>query len=115
MDEAFDEPPDEPRASPWRRVGVIVLCFLLGIGLTTAIAYRLGLIGAPSQVAGVDDAVSRAEAALRAKHFDAPPSDNVRDLTTDALAKWPREPRLLDVRARACDELVKDAVDKQLG
>jgi hypothetical protein len=48
------------------------------------------------------------------KRFDQPAGDNVRDLTNQGLARWPRESRLLDVRARACDELVKEAVGRQL-
>jgi hypothetical protein len=112
----MDEEPEgiEPRAA-WRKVGVIVLCFLLGIGLTTAIAYRMNLIGSSGPVQpSIDDAVAKAEDALRHKRFDTPPGDNVRDLTRDALARWPKEARLTDIRSRACDELVKDAVGRQL-
>jgi len=57
--------------------------------------------------------VSRADEAMRHKRWDTPPGDNVRDLTDDGLARWPSNPRLLDVRERAADELVKEAVGRK--
>ncbi|HEY2517637.1 MAG TPA: protein kinase [Polyangiaceae bacterium] len=97
-----------------RRVAIGLLVFLLGIGIASAVAYRMRLLGSAATQGTLDEAVTRSEGALRLKHFDAPAGDNVRELTGDGLAKWPRDSRLLDVRARACDELVKEAVGRQL-
>ena len=92
-----------------------MLCFLFSVGVTSAVAYRLRLLGpAASAQSTLDDAIAHAEDALRRKRFDNPPGDNVRDVTGDALAKWPQDTRLLAVRARACDELVKEATLRQL-
>jgi serine/threonine-protein kinase len=52
---------------------------------------------------------------MRHKRWDAPAGDNVRDLTDDGLARWPKDPRLLDIRERAADELVKEAVGRKFG
>ncbi len=86
----------------------------MSVAVTSAVAYRLKLLGPSASQESLDDAVARAEDALKRKRFDNPPGDNVRDLTADAITKWPTEPRLLEVRARACDELVKDAIGRQL-
>jgi serine/threonine-protein kinase len=103
----------EPAPRRWRSKAAIVLsCFLLGVVITSAVLYRMGRIGPLSSIGTVDDYVSRANDAMRQQRWDAPPGDNVRDITTEALGKWPREPRLLDIRVRATDELVKEAVGR---
>jgi hypothetical protein len=45
--------------------------------------------------------------------FADPPGDNVRDITNEGLRRWPNAPRLLDVRARAADELVSQAIGQR--
>jgi serine/threonine-protein kinase len=114
---AFDESLDEPRPSKggsrWRTAAIVALCFLLSVGVTSAVAYRMKLVGSSVSQGGLDDAVMRAEDALKRQRFDNPPGDNVRDLTNGALAKWPKDPRVLDVRARASSELVKEAAPAQ--
>ncbi len=114
FDESIDEPAAVRRASRFRTAAIILLCFLLSVVLTSAVAYRMKLLGPAASQGTLEDAIAHAEDALKRKRFDNPPGDNVRDLTNDALAKWPRDARLLDVRARACDELVKEAIGRQL-
>jgi serine/threonine-protein kinase len=102
---------DEPvRRRRSRTAALILFCFLLGAALAAGAAYRMGLIG-PAAVAGTrDEQVRRAEDALKHKKWDTPPGDNVRDLTTEGLARWPGDARLLETRVRAADELVKEAL-----
>jgi eukaryotic-like serine/threonine-protein kinase len=115
FDESVDEPPASRRAPRWRTAMIVLLCFLLSAAVTSAAAYRLKFLGPSASSQGsLDAAIAHAEDALRRERFDNPPGDNVRDLTNDALAKWPKEARLLDVRARACDALVKEATLRQL-
>jgi hypothetical protein len=68
----------------------------------------------PRSTDALDAAIAHADDALSHARWDTPPGDNVRDVTNDALAKWPREPRILDVRARATDALLKLAVGRRL-
>ena len=96
-----------------RAVVLVLFCFLLGAGLAVGFAYRAGIVGAPASAGTADDQVTRATHALKQKRWDDPPGENVRDLTTDGLARWPGDARLLDLRARATDELVKDALGKK--
>jgi tRNA A-37 threonylcarbamoyl transferase component Bud32 len=117
---ALGEPPaphaeDEthPRRERSRTIVVVFLCFLVGVILATATLYRKGLIGPAASAGSLDDYVARSADAMRQKRWDAPAGDNVRDLTNAALAKWPKDPRILDIRARSTDELVKEAVGQK--
>ncbi len=102
-----------PRRSRSRQAVVIFLCFMLGVALASGVLYRMGRIGPGSTTGTLDDYVARANSAMRQQRWDSPPHDNVRDLTNEALTKWPREPRIQDIRARATDELVKEAMGRK--
>jgi hypothetical protein len=110
---ADDEPSGVPRRGAARRAALVVLCFLLGIGLSGVAAYKLDYLGGHGGKVSLDEQITRADDALRHERWDGPPGDNVRDLTSQGLALWPNEPRLLEVRARATDELVKEAVGER--
>ncbi|HRH00271.1 MAG TPA: hypothetical protein PLR99_28705, partial [Polyangiaceae bacterium] len=105
-DDGLDEL-DPPRASARQGrtslVTIVIVCFAMGVLLSIGVAYKLGRIG-PDRA--LEAELARAQAALLAHRLYEPPGDNVREITALALQRWPREPRLLEVRGRACDELV---------
>jgi hypothetical protein len=103
-----------PRRSRSRQAVVILFCFMLGVGIASFVLYQMGRIGPGAANGTIDDYVGRANAAMRVQHWDSPPRDNVKDITNEALAKWPRDSRIVDIRARATDELVKEAVGRKL-
>ena len=107
-----DEPESERKEPvPTRRlVAVVVICLLVGVLGASVVLYQLGILGGTGHDGSLDDVVAHADEALKHGRWDTPPGDNVRDITTDGLTRWPREPRLVEVRARATDELVKEAV-----
>ncbi len=107
-----DERPS-PRRRGSRAVVLVFFCFLLGAVIAGVFGVRAGLVGSRAAAGSVDDQVARAQDALKHKRWDAPPGDNVKDLTTEGLAKWPREPRLVDVRERATEDLVKEALGRK--
>ena len=87
-----------------------LVCFFIAVGTTTGVLYKMGRIGqSSSSASALESTVQRAQDALRQKRWDQPPDDNVRDLTTDGLEKWPGEERLKHVRERAADSLVREA------
>ena len=96
-----------------RQLAIVAICFLFGVLGASFVLYELGLFGGAPRAGSIDEAVSHADEALKHNRWDTPPGDNVRDLTNDGLSKWPREQRLIEVRARATDELVKQAVGRK--
>ncbi len=105
-DDDLDEH-EPPRASARQGrtslVTIVLVCFAMGVLLSIGVAYKLGRIG-PDRA--LEAELARSQAALLAHRLYEPPGDNVREITALALQRWPREPRLLEVRGRACDELV---------
>jgi serine/threonine protein kinase len=101
LDEESDEAPRKPnRAS---LVTLVLVCFAVGVLLAIGAAYKLGRIG-PDRA--LEAEVARTQAALSTHKLYEPPGENVREITALALQRWPHEPRLLEARERACDELV---------
>jgi hypothetical protein len=113
--------PDTPevarRRSRSRAIFLFVACFFVGVIGAGAWAYKMGYVGATNEdTKSLASYQKRAEKALHEQRWDTPAGDNVKDITNDGLAKFPHDTRLLEVRAQATDELVKDAVaEKYLG
>ncbi len=113
-DEEDESPrPERARRARSRAMFIFVACFFVGVVGSATIAYKLGLVGQAAEDNSLDHAVDRANEALKKQQWDAPPGDNVLEITTDGLQKWPNDARLLDVRARATDELVKAALGEK--
>ncbi len=103
---AIEDPIAEPRKP--RGILFVVLCFVLGMGIAGIVAWKMGKLGGGE---GDDERyVARATDAMFKNRFVAPPGDNVRDITDEGLKKWPNDHRLLDVRMRAANELVSQAM-----
>ena len=118
----FDEPPapivETPeiarRRSRSRTVFLFIACFLVGVIGAATLAYKLGYVGPKAtNPQSLDGYRHRAKAAFRASHWDSPPGDNVRDITNEGLAKYPHDDRLIEIRAEATDEIVKDAIGEK--
>jgi serine/threonine protein kinase len=105
------EPRDTRRARS-RAAVIIVFCFIVG-AIVAGTLFKMGFVGSNPQVTTLDARVNLANDAIRHKRWDSPPGDNVRDITDDGLARWPKDARLLDIRERAADELVKEAVGRK--
>jgi len=83
----------------------------LGIG-----GYRLGYFGqkqTPSKNQEVEDLLSRAQTALDARHWDAPPGDNVVEITDHLIQIAPGETRTYQIRSNAADRILREALDAQ--
>ncbi|HEX7602502.1 MAG TPA: serine/threonine-protein kinase, partial [Polyangiaceae bacterium] len=103
-----------PRRQRSRVVVLFVLCFLVGVVGSATVAYKFGLVGQPSEEKTVERQVARANQAIADKRWDSPPGDNVLELTNEGLARWPGDGRLIEVRGRACDILIEQAVSEKL-
>jgi serine/threonine-protein kinase len=50
---------------------------------------------------------------MRRHAWDAPPSQNVKDILTRSVARWPSDPRVIDLRREAAERLVSDALGRK--
>jgi serine/threonine-protein kinase len=102
-------PPAEAARAPrtaTRALVLVVMCFLLGALGMGAVAYRAGLLGGLRTGDAQREAVlALANDALAHQRWDTPPGDNVRDITTEALAKWPGDAQIARVRAAASEAI----------
>jgi serine/threonine-protein kinase len=103
-----DDSPVMVRRTRARLAMFVAACFLGGATLASVGAYQLGFFGRP-RVSYVD----RANRAMSNQQWDAPPGENVRDITQEGLAKNPGDEALREVRRRAADELVKAALGRK--
>ncbi len=112
-----ETPEMRQRRARSRTIFLFIACFLVGVIGAGTLAYKLGFVGSGSvDSSSLLSYQTRAEKAFRDQRWDSPPGSNVRDLTNEGLAKYPRDVRLLEIRAQATDELVKNAVaEKYLG
>ncbi len=121
----FDEPPEPivetsetlARRSRSRTVFLFIACFLVGVIGAATLAYKMGYVGPKTEnPQSLEGYVHRARAAMHAGRWEAPPGDNVREITTEGLSKYPHDPRLIQIRSEATSEIVKDAIgQKYLG
>ncbi|HWL86678.1 MAG TPA: protein kinase [Polyangiaceae bacterium] len=106
-------PESRPSRAPRRFVrfaAIFFLLFLVGSGASFWGAYHFGYLQPRSAANNIEEILLRARKASSEARWDAPPGDNVQDLTNEGLSLWPAEPRLLDIRAHAGDMLMKRAI-----
>ncbi|MDB4941730.1 MAG: serine/threonine protein kinase, partial [Labilithrix sp.] len=101
----------EPQAGRGRGRGLllIALCFAIGAVIAAGAAWKMGKIGGGSDETD-ERYVARATDAMYKNHFLNPPGDNVREITDEGLKKWPNDAKLVDVRVRAANVLVSQAM-----
>ncbi|MDF2692939.1 MAG: serine/threonine protein kinase [Labilithrix sp.] len=96
---------EEKRPRAWL---LVVLCFVLGAAIALGWAWKVGKIG-PGD-ADEERFVARATDAMFKNHFHEPPGDNVKEITDEGLRRWPNDRKLLDIRVRAANELISQAI-----
>jgi serine/threonine protein kinase len=95
-----------------RALVVVLACFLGGAGLVSFAAHQMGYLGSRATVSASTYA-QRAESALRDRRWNAPPGNNVRDITDEGLRRFPGDPAIVDVRRRAAQELVTSSLGRK--
>jgi len=114
-EDRVDNAPGVPRrnrlAALWAVLAIVAVT-ALGIG-----GYRLGYFGGKTATANkrqeVESLLTRAQTALDARRWDAPPGDNVLELTDKIIAIAPGETRTYQIRNAASDRLMREALDKK--
>jgi serine/threonine-protein kinase len=115
--DAGDEPPatsDGAAPRPVRRARAARLVAALVLGASAVFAIIAG--GRRTGVFSADESVESYLAAgresLRRHAWDTPSPSNIRELTDRALARFPNEPRLLELRREAAERMVSDSLGR---
>jgi eukaryotic-like serine/threonine-protein kinase len=105
-------PPDEKRRARSARIVALVLCLVAAPLLVVVGGKQLGFVGATA-ADSIEGRLEAARDAMRRQAWDAPPGDNVKDILDAALAKWPSDSRVKELRREAAERLVTGALGRK--
>jgi serine/threonine protein kinase len=94
-----------------RSVAIVALAFLLGAALAVIGTQYFATHAGDDRTAHL----ARARRALTESRYVNPPGDNVSDIVTAGLAKWPDDTELAQVRADAAHEMVTRSMAARAG
>lgn len=98
------------RRKKWQR---IVVAIVVVFGAFALVAAFMNPTPPVDDSAALRDTLARATDALQLRHYVDPPGENVLDLTDAALRRWPKNAQILDLRERAADALVTEALTER--
>jgi serine/threonine-protein kinase len=104
---------DVEKPAPRLRVGRIVAIAACAAALSMAVAVgqkHLTRTAASAPDESVEAYLDMARDCIQRRAWDAPPERNLRDVTRDALARFPRDARVLEVRREAAERIVAEAL-----
>jgi serine/threonine-protein kinase len=103
-----------PRRARMVRLVAIAACAVAAALIVVLGGRQLGGFGGAS--ASGDSIEAQLEAArdcMRRRAWDAPARQNVKEITDTALARWPDDARIVDLRREAAERLVSDALGRK--
>ncbi|MBK9266302.1 MAG: protein kinase [Polyangiaceae bacterium] len=103
---------DEKRRSRLTRIVAVALCIVVVPFVAVIGGKRFGLV-ATSSDDSLPERLEAARDAMKRQAWDAPADDNVRDILDKALAKWPGDARVLELRREAAERLVTSALGRK--
>ncbi len=84
------------------------------LAIAPVVAYgAVRWLGPTADATAVDQAIARAESAMQRRAWDAPPGENVKELTDRALERSPGDRRILSLRRTAAEQIVNDALGRK--
>ncbi|WP_437959270.1 protein kinase [Sorangium sp. So ce119] len=102
-----------PRRAVIARAAALLAC-AGALGLVVFLGGRhLGAFGGPAAIDSLDAHIERARDCMGRHAWDAPPGENVKDILSQALARWPRDPRLVALRRESSERIVTDALGRK--
>ncbi|WP_437289947.1 serine/threonine-protein kinase [Sorangium sp. So ce406] len=102
-----------PRRAVIARAAALLTC-AGALGLVVFLGGRhLGAFGGPAASDSLDAHIERARDCMGRHAWDAPPGENVKDILSQALARWPRDPRLAQLRRESSERIVTDALGRK--
>jgi serine/threonine-protein kinase len=104
---------DRGRRSRLARGAAFAVLAALSVVLVVLGGRRLGGFGASASEDSVEAQVEAARDCIRRRAWDTPARVNVKEITDAALARWPGDPRVLDVRREAGERMLSDALGRK--
>lgn len=102
-----------PRRARLARI-VALVTISAAMGLIVVLGGRhLGGLGAAASSDSLEGHLARARECIGKHAWDSPPADNVKDITAEALDRWPSDLRILEVRREASERIVTDALGRK--
>ncbi|WP_437736224.1 protein kinase domain-containing protein [Sorangium sp. So ce1335] len=102
-----------PRRAVIARAAALLAC-AGAVGIVVFLGGRhLGAFGGPGARDSLEAHIERARDCMGRHAWDAPPGENVKDIIAQALARWPRDPRLADLRRESSERIVTDALGRK--
>ncbi|WP_433935092.1 serine/threonine-protein kinase [Sorangium cellulosum] len=102
-----------PRRAVIARAAALLAC-AGALGFVVFLGGRhLGAFGGPAASDSLDAHIERARDCMGRHAWDAPPGENVKDILSLALARWPKDPRLAQLRRESSERIVTDALGRK--
>ncbi|WP_437489258.1 protein kinase [Sorangium sp. So ce1014] len=105
--------PPLPRRAMIARATALLAC-AGAVGFVAFLGGRhLGAFGGPAASDSLEGHIERARDCMGRHAWDTPPGENVRDIVSQALARWPRDARLVELRRESSERIVADALGRK--
>ncbi|WP_437838007.1 serine/threonine protein kinase [Sorangium sp. So ce1153] len=102
-----------PRRAVIARAAALLAC-AGAVGIVAFVGGRhLGAFGGPAASDSIEAHIERARDCMGRHAWDAPPGENVRDILSLALARWPGDARLTALRRESSERIVTDALGRK--
>ncbi|WP_437319498.1 serine/threonine protein kinase [Sorangium sp. So ce385] len=106
-------PPQLPRRAVIARATALLAC-AGAVGLVAFLGGRhLGAFGGKTARDSLEGHIDRARDCMGRHAWDTPPGENVKDIIAQALARWPRDARLVALRRESAERIVADALGRK--
>ncbi|WP_437969929.1 protein kinase [Sorangium sp. So ce260] len=105
--------PPLPRRAVIARATALLAC-AGAVGFVAFLGGRhLGAFGGPAASDSLEGHIERARDCMGRHAWDTPPGENVKDIIAQALARWPRDARLVELRRESSERIVADALGRK--
>ncbi|WP_437534716.1 serine/threonine-protein kinase [Sorangium sp. So ce726] len=102
-----------PRRAMIARATALLAC-ASAVGFVVFLGGRhLGAFGGPTAHDTLEEHIERARDCMGRHAWDTPPRENVKEIVSQALARWPGDARLAELRRESSERIVADALGRK--
>jgi serine/threonine-protein kinase len=107
------EPVSRPRRQRMARLAAIVACLLIAAPIAVIGGKKLGGARVSASADTLEGALEDAREHMRRRAWDAPPGHNFKEVTDQAMTRWPGSTALAELRHEAAEKLVAEALGRK--